>query len=310
MAEKLKWLVIINPTSGNGQAKRKWPKVKAVLQKEGFDFNFHFTEYPKHSYELIQESVSQGVRHFISVGGDGTLHNMVNGIMSQTICPSYDIKVGVIPIGTGNDWVKTYHIPKQIKEAVLVIKSNHELYQDIGKIDFIDRPSKPIYFNNLAGVGFDGYVVNKVGKYKHLGALAYLIGALIGMFKYQNHYVEISTGNTSMQFKSLMVLVGLCQFSGGGMQLTKEANPSDGLFDITLAKDLGKRDILMNLPKLFNGKITNHPKVTVMKTQSIGINTVNSAPYIQADGELIGQGGFSATVLKKALCFYGIKKPA
>lgn len=310
MAAQTKWLVIINPTSGSGRAKRKWPEIQAMLLQEGFEFDFQFTEFPNHSHKIVQESVLKGITHYISVGGDGTLHNIINGIMAQSTFPSKQIKVGVIPIGTGNDWVKTYNIPRNIKEAVLVIKSLHEVYQDVGKIVFPRQSQKEIYFNNLAGVGFDGCVVHKVGKFKHFGALAYLIGALFGMFKYKNSSVEVKLEDTIIKTKALMVLVGLCQFSGGGMQLTKNANPADGLFDISIARNLSKRDILFNLTNLFNGKITNHKKVSVFKSKAITITANNPGVFIQADGELVGQGGFSASIIPDAFCFYGIKKPA
>jgi len=180
MANKKPWFVIINPASGNGSIKKKWTKIKQLLNAYGFDFEYAFTMHQKHSVEIVQQAIGNGFINIISVGGDGTLHNIVNGIMLQSKMPSTNITVGVIPIGTGNDWIKTHRIPKDIESAIQIIKNGNTKLQDIGKIEFLNQKKEPIYFINLAGVGFDGYVVSRVEKYKHFDSLAYLFGALFG----------------------------------------------------------------------------------------------------------------------------------
>ena len=305
MSSSNRWFVIINQTSGNGSAKRKWPKIKNELELAGFDFDSAFTEYENHSVILIQDAVNKGFTKFICVGGDGTLHNVANGIQTQNLVVSSEIKIGVIPIGTGNDWIKTYDIPLNIHKAISIIKQGNVKQQDIGKIEFLNSSQKPLYFNNLAGVGFDGYVVSKVGKYKHLGALAYLIGAVIGLFSFKNFVTTIRLNEKTIKTKSLMVLVGLCKYSGGGMQLTEEPNPLDGLFDVSLAKDLNKWEIIKNLPKLFNGSIVKHKKVDTYKVNELSvIIDSNNKPFIQADGELIGTGNIKISIVPKAFSFY------
>ena len=306
MANSKRWFVIINPTSGSGSAKRKWPKIRTLLNTYGFDFDFTFTEYEKHSSQLVKEAIDHGVLNVICVGGDGTLHNIVNGIMSQSKVPSNQINVGMIPVGTGNDWVKTHYIPKDFEKAIQIIKNGNKNLQDLGKIEFIEQDKKPIYFNNLAGVGFDGYVVSKVHKYKNFGALAYLIGAIIGLFSFKNFRAKILVESNRFEVKSLMILVGLCNFSGGGMQLTKNPDPFDGLFDISIAKNIGKLNIISNLTKLFNGKIVNHRQVETIKSDTISITIdEDNLPFIQGDGELIGKGNIKVSVLSKAFSFFG-----
>ncbi len=300
-----KWFVIINPTSGNGAAKKQWTTIESLLLKYLFHFEYHFTTHEKHSIELIQKAVNQGFKHVICIGGDGTIHNTVNGILLQNEYPTHTIRVGVIPIGTGNDWVKTHEIPRDIEKAIQIIKNGKEIQQDIGKIQLMDANIDPIYFNNLAGVGFDGYVVSKVGKYKHFGPLAYLIGTLMGLFSFKNFDVSVTTSNKTITTKALMVLIGLCKYSGGGMQLTKLPDYSDGLFDISIAKNFNVWDILKNTLKLFNGAIVNFKKVETFKTDTINISINDpKKPFIQADGELIGTGNFKVSIVPKAITFY------
>jgi len=301
----VKWFVIINPTSGNGKSKKKWPKIKELLELNGFDFEFAFTEYSKHSILLVHRAIENNFTHIICVGGDGTLHNIVNGIMSQNKMPAKSIHVGMIPIGTGNDWVKTHQIPTAINSAIDTILKGDVSCQDIGKIELLNQTSKPVYFNNLAGVGFDGYVANKVHKYKYLGAFSYLFGALIGLFSFKNFSAIVSVGPNKYANKNLMILVGLCKYSGGGMRLTKDPNPFDGFFDISIAHHLNKVEIIKNLGRLFNGKIVFNKKVTTLKASAIDVEVnENDSLFIQADGEIIGSGGFKATIIPRVFSFY------
>ena len=300
-ASSKKWFVIINPTSGNGSAKKKWGKIERLLKQHEFNFDFAFTEYEKHSSKLVQEAIKKDITNIISIGGDGTLHNIVNGIMSQNILPSNFVNVGVIPIGTGNDWIKTHKIPKNIKAALNIIKSGNIMHQDLGEIDFKNSNKPSVFFNNAAGVGFDGYVVSKVEKFKNIGALSYLYGALTGIFFFKNFGCKININSEEILENILMLSVGLCKYSGGGMQLTNTPNPFDGLLDVSIAKNFNSWDVIKNLVNLFNGKIYTIKKVQTLKTTSLNIevNQAN-APLIQADGELIGSGDIEIRVLPKS----------
>ena len=297
------WFVIVNPTSGNGASKKKWPLIFKELTKQSIVFNFEITKHKNHAIEIIETAIKNRYTHFICVGGDGTLHTIVNGILSLNPSNLNDIKLGIIPIGTGNDWVKTYNIPLDFKKAIEIIKEQNTVNQDIGKIKIINT-GKIVYFNNLAGIGFDGYVVNKVHKFKNLGFLAYLAGALVGITSYKKPTFKIEFNNISIQQKTLMLLIGLCKYSGGGMQLTKDPNSTDGLFDISIIYTINLITILKNIPNLFNGKICNHKLVYNYKTNLLKVTVLDkNNAYIQADGELIGTGSFAISLLQNSLNF-------
>lgn len=298
-----KWFIIINPTSGNGAAKKQWNPIYYELKKQHFDFDFSFTEHKKHSVELIENALKQGITKFICVGGDGTLHTMVNGILSLNPPNISEIKLGIIPVGTANDWVKTYKISKDYKKAIQTIKEEFTITQDIGKL-LIYEPYKTIYFNNLAGIGFDGYVVNKVHKFKYLGFLAYLTGALLSIASYKKSTLQIKFNDVEIKEKSLMLLIGICKYSGGGMQLTKNTNATDGLFDVSHINKISLLTILKNIAGLFNGNITNHKLVKNYKTSRLKITVLDiQKVFIQADGELVGSGSFEAEMMPSALNF-------
>lgn len=297
------WFVIINPTSGNGAAKKQWNPIYAELKKQQFNFDFSFTEHKKHSVELIEKALEQGITKFICVGGDGTLHTMVNIILHLNPPNLSEIKIGIIPVGTANDWVKTHKISNDHKTAIQILKNEFTLKQDIGKL-LIYENNSTVYFNNLAGIGFDGYVVHKVRTFKYLGFLAYLTGALLSIASYKKSRLEIKFNNVAINEKTLMLLIGICKYSGGGMQLTKNANPTDGLFDISHINKISLITLVRNIGGLFNGNITNHKLVKNYKTSQVKITDLdNQKTYIQADGELVGSGSFEAEILKSAFNF-------
>ena len=294
------FFLIVNPNSGTGNFQYSWKQIQECLKKQEIDYSFSFTQYPKHEILLVEEAIQQGFRNIISVGGDGTLHHVLNGMMRQRYIKSKEIKLGVIPLGIGNDWIKTYNITKDIKEAILIIKEINTDFQDIGLIKLKDSTEE--YFMNMAGIGYDGYVVNKLNTLKKFGSIAYLMSGLQGLLFYKKSKYTIEINHQKLEEKCLMVLFGICRYSGGGMQMTKGSNPKDGLLDITIAKNFSFFDLIINLPKLYNGKIVHHKKVDNFKSASLKITErSDQKSHIEADGELIGKGSLEVSILAKAV---------
>lgn len=294
------WFVIANPTSGNKKLSKKWKEIEQLLNEKNIEFSYAFTQYSKHEIELVHTAIQQGYRNIISVGGDGTLHHVVNGIMTQRYVKTSDITVAIIPLGTGNDWIKTYNIPNNIEKSIDLIVKKKSILQDIGHLQLENTSA---YFNNVAGLGYDGYIVNKLNKLKRFGSIAYLLSGLAGLLFYKRSTFTIEFNNRTVTTNCLMTLFGICQFSGGGMQFTKDVNSSDGLFDITIAKNLHLFDLIFNIRKLYSGSIVHHKKIETVKTKEITVIPKESEPYIQADGELIGTGKVTASILEKSLNF-------
>ena len=102
------WFIIVNPAAGGGAAKRLWLRIERDLQAQGFSYSVRFTERKMHAVELVEEAVARGYRKFLAVGGDGTVHEVANGILSQEFVPSREIGLALLPVGTGNDWAKEW----------------------------------------------------------------------------------------------------------------------------------------------------------------------------------------------------------
>lgn len=279
------WFIIANPTSGNRNFSKQWEEIQQLLNNKKIDFSFAFTQFSKHEIELVDKAIQNGFRNIISVGGDGTLHNVVNGIMLQRYVKTSDITIAVIPQGTGNDWIKTYNIPNNVAKAVEIIHQKKTILQDIGVLKTDNNTVS--YFNNVAGLGYDGYIVNKLKTLKRFGSIAYLLSGLAGLLLYKKSVFKIIFDDKVIETNCLMTIFGICKFSGGGMQFTKDVNPSDGLFNITIVKNFTFFEVILNLRKLYSGNIVNHKKVATYTTKEINIVPKRIKTFIQADGDTI-----------------------
>ena len=297
-----KWFLILNPTSGNFKGKNKIDHLKEQFKNNNISTEFAITKYKKHDFELTQNAIKKGFRKFICIGGDGTLHYIVNGIMQQNKVATNTIKIAVIPIGTGNDWVKTYEIPKNIKKAISIIKNEKTIEQDIGKIK-IKGNQQTFYFNNMAGIGFDGLVVKNHHQFKKIGSLSYLISTLFSYNNYRDNSIEIKFDNQNFTTSLFLLSIGICKYSGGGMQLTNFKDHKKGFFDITLIKKIDFNTILKSIFKVFKGNIINIKEFNFYKTSSLSINYKKYKPLIQADGELLGKGNCTIDIINNAIQF-------
>ena len=295
------WYTIFNPSSGGGTKKNKIYRILSSLKQDQISYEFAITQYAHHEEELVQSAIDQGYLNFICIGGDGTIHHMINGIMKQKYVASDQITLAVIPIGTGNDWVKNYSVPKAPEKAIRLIRNKKTIYQDIGKITLLDD-HKEVYFNNAAGIGFDAFVVKNISKYKKWGSLAYIIAALVSLKTYtpgKITYVSETHKETTQMF---LIALGICKFSGAGMQLTDYKNHIKGYLDITVVKPISIYKVITQIYKLYNGRITTVKEADCFLSKAFKADNHTSC-YIQADGELVGRGNAEFNLILNAVQF-------
>jgi len=311
MAEKgrnsKRWLVVVNPNAGSRKGEKDWPRISRLLNDHSFNYKAVFTENRKHAIELTSKAIQEGFKKILVVGGDGTLNEVVNGIFNQKSYPAKDILVGMIPVGTGNDWGKTYDMPRKYKQAIEVIKKEHVFTQDIGHIRF-DSSEGPQerYFVNVSGMGYDALVALKTNRMKDKGrggTLAYLMNIFTGLFQYRNTHFNIKVdGKEVFKGKVLSMNLGICKYNGGGLMQVPDAIPDDGLLDITVIKGISKFTIIKNVAKLYDGSFI---KLKFVEQFRGGSCTIVSKPegvvLLEADGESLGHSPLQFTVIPKAL---------
>ncbi len=309
--ERQEWFVIVNPNAGNGKGKNDWERIASLFAREMIPVVPHFTEKKGEATTLAREAAENGFRKIISVGGDGTLNEVVNGIFSQNTCSPEKITVGMIPVGTGNDWGRMFRIPLVYEGAVAVIKANNTMKHDIGLITYYsgDEPHKR-YFINIAGLGFEAIVVKKTNKQKDKGRsnqAIYFYNLLTSLISYKNTEADLTIDGKKTRARVFSVNVGNGRYCGGGMRQTPEALPDDGLLDITVIKDMGRIEIIKSLKILYDGTILSHPKVDGYRATNLKVES-ESILYAEADGETLGHTPVEFSIIPASLnIIYGEK---
>ena len=289
--EKQEWFVIVNPNAGNSKGRKDWEQICAGLKNNGLIWSEYFTERKGDAINISKEAIATGYRKILCVGGDGTLNEIVNGAFSQQICPTKNITLGLIPVGTGNDWGRMFGIPLNYEGAINIIKEGKTMLHDIGNVSYHNGLEKcERYFINIAGLGFESVVVKRTNIQKDKGKSGraiYFYNLLMSLISYKNTKAEIIIDGNKTEARIFSLNVGNGRYCGGGMRQTPFAVPNDGLLDVTVIKEMGKIEIIMNLKILYDGTILNHPKVDGYKCKNVIVRS-DSVLYVESDGESLG----------------------
>ena len=302
------WYVIVNPHAGSKKTEKDWPYIMKLLNDEGFSFKSVFTEFQYHATELARKAiVSMGHRKIIVVGGDGTLNEVLNGIIIQNDVATTDIMLGVISVGTGNDWGRMHNLPSSYAGQISVIKKEKTFLHDIGKVTYMHNEKTKIhYFINIAGMGFDALVAKKSNIAKQRGAsgvITYMTSLLTGLFQYGHSYIEIEKGNHKIfSGKVFSMSIGICKYNGGGMMQLPNAIPDVGLFDVTVIRKVSKLKVIRNLSRLYDGSFIRMKEVETFTGSDFIITSIpENNVFLETDGESLGNSPLIFHVLPKAI---------
>lgn len=298
------WFIIANPAAGNGRVGRQWPHIEQLLQELGFSYTVQFTKHRGHAVRLVDDAVLKGHRHIMGLGGDGTNHELVNGIMTQPHAPSTDIHYALLPIGTGNDWARTYQIPHDPRERLQQLLTGKTALQDVGKVRYqADGQTLERYFANVAGMAYDAFLVKKLDRHRLVSHLQYLLMVGRYLFEYRLLPARLRYVDQMVEDFFYTINIGICPYSGGGMRLVPHAVPDDGLLAVTFARRLPKWEVLWQTPRFYNGTILEHPRISGFQTRRLVVEHMGDTPtLLEADGEFLGETPAEFSVLEKALC--------
>ena len=170
------WHIIANPAAGGGSVGRRWPQIEQLLQEMGFSYSVQFTERRGHAARLAEDIILKGGRYLLGIGGDGTNHEIANGILGQSFAPSADVNYALLPVGTGNDWSRQYKIPMDPRKRLESLRSPRTVLQDAGLVDYFrDGKAEKRYFVNVAGMAYDGFIGKKLTERPAQNRLQYLL---------------------------------------------------------------------------------------------------------------------------------------
>lgn len=290
---------------GGGAVAKHWPEIEAQFRAAAIDFDAVFTQRKMHAAKLAGLAIAEGHRNLVAVGGDGTAHEVANGILRQTTCPSSDVTFTLLPVGTGNDWVKMHRIPKSTKKWVIFLQTGKIAYQDAGWLSYqINGEAQKRFFINVAGLSYDAYVVKRSEAFKDRlsSKIFYLLLIFRCLFEFKIPRIRVVFGGQTVEKPLYTINLGICCYSGGGMQLVPHAKPDDGKLALTLAGRISKLGVLLVTPLFYWGKIGWHPKVSLFQVEEVLVETANNQPVqVEADGEFLGEGPVRAGILPRAL---------
>ncbi len=281
--------VIVNPTAGAGRAAKEWRQISHWLKNIGLSFEHDITESPGHATELAKSAAEKGYELVVSVGGDGTINEIVNGLYDSGGIK--DVTLGIISTGTGSDYIRSVGLPRQFQEACQRLVNPRKLLVDLGVAEYARNGRKvKRLFVNCAGLGFDAEIVRATTqRFKALGGKpSYLAGLLTTFLLYRNRTVTLSVDGKTEERKVCSVLVSKGKYAGGSMLVAPHADPADGFLDVLIIGEFSKADLLWSLPRIYRGTHLTHPKVTLKKAREVYIQSIQQT-FLQTDGEILGE---------------------
>ncbi len=322
MNEELRAMFIINPTSGGGRGLKQWPVADAYLRAQRdlpFSYQYAFTSAAGEAVTLAAQAVADGYRLVVAVGGDGTINEVVNGLMRDGGPPA-DVQMGIVQAGRGSDFGRTVGVPSDIREALARLISGRTQRLDIGRMryDAPHRRHQPAssevitrYFANVAGVGFDAEVAARADRGRQAmgrvlgGTIPYLTALFTSLLRYRNHRVVVEADGepVPLPMPVYSVVVANCQYFGSGMRVAPDADPADGLLDLVILGNFGKLEVVRELPKLYEGSHIYLDKVQVRRARVVTVRAADPRRRLiaQADGEIAGRTPITFDLVPAAL---------
>ncbi len=278
--------IISNPTAGKNKTGKLVRLVKSLFAERGKVTHTHFTKEKGDATRIVRELTEAGEKEIVALGGDGTIHEVLNGIIDPTAC-----RLGIIPAGTGNDFAEHLRIPKKTEDAVQAIVNGNAQ-----ATDYLEVGGKRCM--NVAGIGMDVDVLERCLRGNKTGKLKYLQCLIQSVFAFKGYDVVLRNGNEIEERKVLLTAVCNGSQFGGGIRICPKADSTDGKMDVVVVDSVvGKFRLLKALLILLKGKILEFSKTTHFLCDSFSVMSKTPCP-VQLDGELYRDLEFTAKLCR------------
>ncbi len=286
--------IIANSNKVSGRGAKHLQTVKDVFTHAGREYQIHLTEYSGDAKTIAQKITESGEPcTLIAMGGDGTIHEVLNGIAYPDRC-----ELGIIPIGTGNDFACGIGLPKNVKQCAQIVA-----FKAPRPIDYIQL-SNGLRSINSVGMGLDCDILQRVYKGKYKGRAKYFFACIVCLLKFKTyHYTAEIDGVVSEHSGLITCLSNGTQF-GGGIKLFPHAKVDDGLLDLIMVDYVSKPRAMFEFTKLMLGKLKNNDRITYTTAKKVKITPKHEEYVIQAEGELYQNEPFEAEIISDQLHFF------
>ena len=294
----MKLVAIVNPNAGKKKGAVMAEYAASLMKKEGISLEFTFSRSPRHCQELARDLNLSDWDGIIAVGGDGTLSEVVTGLMENK--QEVQIPLGLIPIGTGNSFIQDLGI-STVEEAVRNIVENRRIRIDVGEMTCGGKRS---WFINMLGNGYAADVLREAIRFKKTGPLAYTLGVFSSLVNLKAVPTRLNIDGKEYKRDTIFTMICNSKITGGNMLMAPDADITDGLFDVVIINKMTRRRLISLLPTLFKGDHINAPETEVLRGKQIIVET-DPETVLNVDGELFGTTPLSVTMLPGQIEFFG-----
>jgi diacylglycerol kinase (ATP) len=274
--------IIVNPTAGSGRAAKLVPWIRERLAQRP-DADLHVTVRPGEAQELAARAAEAGCDRLVAVGGDGTIQEVVNGVLDGTSRPS----LGIVPVGSGNDLARSLGLPTDPAEAWTVAIGRVTRTIDAALATNGDRRQR--WFASAGGIGFDAQVAAAMSSRRgwQSGRAGYLLTTLAELLRFDNRRLRLVLDGEPLDCRALLVAIANGPYYGGGMRIAPDAQPDDGWLDLCVVGDVSRLTAIRELPNLYRGTHVRHPAVSLHRARLVEIEG-EGATHAHLDGEPFG----------------------
>jgi YegS/Rv2252/BmrU family lipid kinase len=299
-----KVVFLVNPASDNGKTGRVWPELAHRAGEAGLVGETLRSERPGQLGELAERAGADGARLVVAVGGDGTVNEVAHGLLRLQGRGEPVPELAVLPRGTGTDFVRTFAIPTETDRAIAVARDGATRMIDAGLVLYRawDGSEREAFFVNVASAGMSGAVAQRANtSSKALGGKASFLAATLAVFaRWKPSQMNVAVDGERRSGLMYDVLVANCRYLAGGMKMTPEALPDDGLFDVLLIGNITRTDLALTLPKVYRGTHLPHPKAELLRGRAVTVDAATPLP-VELDGEQPGTTPVRFEVVPRAL---------
>jgi len=282
-----KYMIIANPNAGHGKGARAIPEIEQELTRLDLDFDLVRTERVGHGIQLASQAALEGYDVIVAAGGDGTVNEVLNGLMEARQASENRPGLGVLCTGRGNDFAPCINIPDDLPAALQVLKEDHRRRIDIGRVSGGIFPQGR-YFANNVGVGFDAIGTIEVAKLPEWGMFSFLIAILKTIFLYyKGPTVRLDYDDQTLTTSTMMLLTMNGKRMGTGFKMAPDSKPDDGLFDLVIVRQVSRARIFSLIPHFMKGTQATQPEIQTLRAARVAITALEGSLPAQSDGEII-----------------------
>jgi YegS/Rv2252/BmrU family lipid kinase len=295
--------VIVNPHAGRRRVGEEIPELERTLQARGLPYKLLRTQGPGDATRLAREALDGGGRFIVAVGGDGTVHEVVNGMFTDGEPTVENAVLGIVAAGSGCDLVRTFGLPGDVTRSCQHLLGENTYPLDVGKVTYTSANGERIvrYFPNVAEAGLGAAVAARAGRLPaFLGQSKYFVAFWLTLPRFKLAQVRLQADRRTYEGPAVMIIVGNCQYYGGGMKISPRSYPGDGVLDVLVFKG-PKSDSFTLLPRVYRGEHIPHDHIAEFRVKNALTIDADRPLPVEADGEVLGFTPATFEVLPQAI---------